>query len=161
MKRYLVILLIASLRFSSQAQTPDCLVFGVVKDIGTHEKLISVRAEALDMKWGRYVTAFVNDSGRYELHLGRNGEWLLTFGARGHVSKRLKILLDGIPEEEWEGGFGMNIDMTLLPEAEGIDYSLFDEPFGIARYNSDSARLEWDLAYTRSMLVRQKKLLKK
>lgn len=145
----------------SSAQVADCLVFGTVKDMRTREKLLTIQAEALDLKWGRYAAASVNDSGRYEMSLGRNGEWLVTINAPGHVSKRVKIMLGGIPEEEWAGGFGMNIDMTLLPKKAGVDYSLFEEPFGIARYNADSARLEWDLDHTERMRARQEELLRK
>jgi len=145
----------------SLAQTPDCLVFGVVKDIDTKDQLESIGVHALDLKWGRTVHAVVSDSGQYEMTLGRNGEWLLTYSAPGYASKRVKILLGGIPEEEWAGGFGMNIDSTMLAEKPGVGYSLFDEPFGIARFNADSSRLEWDLAYTEKMRARQAKLLKR
>lgn len=141
------------------AQHADCYVFGAVMDAVTREPLRGSAVEAIDLKWGRRLEALAGDSGRYALDLGRNGEWQVTYAAPGYVAKRLRILLVGIPPEDWAGGFGMQVDMTMLPEVAGVDYGLFDEPFGIARYNADSARLEWDMAHTGRMRERQRQLL--
>ncbi|MBK9176546.1 MAG: hypothetical protein IPM46_09455 [Flavobacteriales bacterium] len=142
-----------------RAQESDCLVYGVVKDFATAERFMGFSVEAIDRKWGRRVEAATGDSGKYEMVLARNGEWLVTYSVEGYVNKRIQIMLTGIPETEWEGGFGMNVDITMLAEQPGIDYTVLLEPFGIARYNSDSGNIEWDIAYTEGMRERQKLLL--
>lgn len=142
-----------------RAQESDCLVYGVVKDFATAERLAGFGVEALDMKWGRRVEAATGDSGMYEMTLARNGDWLVTYSMEGYVNKHIRIVLLGISEAEWEGGFGMNVDITMLAEQPGIDYTVLLEPFGIARYNSASGNIEWDIAYTEGMRERQKLLL--
>lgn len=138
----------------------DALVYGVVKDLATHEFVNDIMVEASDRKWGRYVEAFVGDSGKYEMGLSRNGEWLVTFSATGYVSKRILLVLTGPTEEDWVGGFGMNVNMTMLKPKRGVDYSLLEEPFGICSYNAETGTFEWDLAYTEKMRERQAALLK-
>ncbi|HRD52485.1 MAG TPA: hypothetical protein PKY96_07545, partial [Flavobacteriales bacterium] len=69
------------------------------------------------------------------------------------------LLLNGPSDEEWVGGYGMNVDMTMIKPKQGVDYSVLDEPFGICRYNSETGNFEWDLAYTEKMRERQMALL--
>ena len=138
----------------------DVLVYGVMKDMRTSARINEMAVEAIDLKWGRWKVAATNDSGKYELDLGRNGEWLLTYSAPGYVSKRIKLMLSGPSAEEWVGGFGMNVDMTMIQVKEGVDFSVLDEPFGICRFNSETAMFEWDMDYTQKMRDRQSALLK-
>ena len=138
----------------------DVLVFGVMRELRTSVRIDEMAVEALDLKWGRWKVAATNDSGKYELDLGRNGEWLVTYSAPGFVSKRIKLMLTGPTPEEWVGGYGMNVDMTMIEPKEGVDYSVLDEPFGICRYNSETGNFEWDMEYTQKMRDRQAALLK-
>lgn len=140
------------------AQQPDVLVFGAVKDMDTGTALAGSAAEAVDRKWGRWVEVAANDTGGYELGLGRNGEWLVTITAPGYVAKKVLLQLNGPTEEEWVGGFGMEIDMNLMREREGVDYSAMEEPFGISRYNREAGNFEWDMAHTAAMRERQQRL---
>ncbi|MBK9148353.1 MAG: hypothetical protein IPM12_11135 [Flavobacteriales bacterium] len=156
--RYLLLVLSGMITAFTIAQ-PDVLVYGLVKDIRTGERPTGISVEAIDLKWGRWKLAATSDSSKYELDLGRNGEWLVTFSVPGYVSKRIKLMLFGPTPEEWVGGFGMNVDMTMIQPQEGVDYSLLEEPFGICRYNSETGMFEWDLAYTEKMRERQAAML--
>lgn len=138
----------------------DAVVFGVMKDMTTRERLSGFTVEATDRKWGRHVVASTLDSGKYHMDLGRNGEWLVTYSAPGYVSKRVLFLLSGPTDEDWVGGFGMNVDITMIKPLPGVDHSVLEEPFGICRYNPESGNFEWDLAYTERMRERQSALLK-
>ncbi|MFZ1694493.1 MAG: hypothetical protein WAT74_14955 [Flavobacteriales bacterium] len=149
-----------TLSLSAAVAQTDAVVYGVVKDLTTREFVNDIMVEASDRKWGRYVEAYVGDSGKYEMNLSRNGEWLVTFSATGYVSKRILLVLAGPTEEDWVGGFGMNVDMTMLKPKRGVDYSLLEEPFGICSYNPETGNFEWDLAYTEKMRERQAALLK-
>lgn len=151
--------LLCGLGATSFAQA-DAVVFGVLKDLGTRERLTGFTVEASDRKWGRHVVANALDSGRYEMGLGRNGEWLVTYSAPGYVSKRVLFQLNGPTDADWVGGFGMNVDITMLKRKDGVDYAVLDEPFGICRYNSETGNFEWDLGYTEKMRERQAALLK-
>jgi hypothetical protein len=155
-----LLLSIAGLISAFTIGQPDVVVYGAVKDIRTGERLTGITVEAIDLKWGRWELAATNDSSKYELDLGRNGEWLLTYSASGYVSKRIKLILFGPTPEEWIGGFGMNVDMTMIQPQEGVDYSILDEPFGICRYNRETGNFEWDLPYTEKMREQQAALLK-
>lgn len=97
-------------------------------------------------------TVLANDSGYYECHLGYQ-QWTLVFEAPGYVPKKLVIEGHDVPEEERNGGHGMNVEMTLFPPVSGRDFSFLNAPIGIARYSAMDSTLTWDTAITDSMRV--------
>lgn len=71
------------------------VAFGVRRGLGTRERLTGFTVEASDRRWGRHVEANAPDSGRYEMGLGRNSEWLVACPAAGYVSNRVLFPLNG------------------------------------------------------------------
>lgn len=53
----------------------------------------------------------------------------------------------------------MNVDITMLKRRVDVDNAVLDEPFGICRFNSETADSEWDLGCTEQMRERQATLL--
>lgn len=157
----LVLLVMSAMAGSNPASAQDTLivVFGTVKDLTSNEPLTDFQVEAMDLKWGRRVLATVSPEGRYELDLLQEGDFMIEYGAPGHAHKRVRVDMHGPTVEEWLGGYGMNVDVRLFREVEGLDLSMGGEPFGICRYDSVADIFSWDLAYTESMRERMKGVL--
>ncbi len=67
---------------------------------------------------------------------------------KGYVFKHVEIDLTGIPEENNEGGFRLELDMTLFHLRPEFDISVMQKPIGKCAYDSDTDNIEFDLAYT-------------
>lgn len=143
----------------ASAQDTLIVVFGTVKDLTSNEPVNEARVEAMDMKWGRRFLATMHPNGRYELPLFQEADLLIEFSAPGHVPKRVRVDMNGPTAEDWLGGYGMNVDVRLFREVEGLDLSMGGEPFGICRYDSVADLFEWDLPYTEGMRDRMKSLV--
>lgn len=154
----LVLPVLFAMAASNPASAQDTLivVFGTVKDLTSNEPLTDFHVEAMDLKWGRRVLAIVYPAGRYELDLMQEGDFIIEYSAPGHVPKRVRVDMRGPTVEEWLGGYGMNVDVRLFREVDGLDLTLGSEPFGICRYDSVADIFSWDLAYIESMRERMK-----
>ena len=135
------------------------VVFGTVMEVSSREAVSDIEVNAIDLKWGRRVIGRVGGGGRYELHFLDEAEYMVEFSAPGFASKRLRLNLHGPTAEDWVGGFGMEIDITLFRELPGLDLSLFEQPMGICNYSKDSARFEWDTVHVNGMRERSLRLL--
>lgn len=94
----------------------------------------------------------MRDSGRYELNITEERNYLITFSAPDFISKSVQVEVAGPTAEQWKGGYGMNVDITLVPESSGHDPALYAEPFGITRFNTVSASYDWDLEHTKARM---------
>ena len=144
----------------SLAQDTLAVVYGTVKDLSTKKPIAAAQVEVLDLKWGRRTIVVANDSGRYDLNLTEEADYLIEYGALGHVPKRVRIVLRGPTPEQWVGGFGMNIDINLFREVLGLDLTMGGEPFGICTFDTTYANFQWDVAYTAGMRDRAEALMK-
>jgi hypothetical protein len=143
-----------SLPQSVSAQQADVVVFGMIKQVDSGTALNGHAVDAIDQKWGRRVRAITGESGKYEIELVRDADWVLEYVARGHQPKRVRMELRGPTADEWLGGFGMNIDMTLYKDEPGVDLTLGGAPIGVCRYDADSGNFVWDLEYTKAMKLK-------
>ncbi|MBK6831942.1 MAG: carboxypeptidase regulatory-like domain-containing protein [Flavobacteriales bacterium] len=142
------------------AQDTLVVVYGVVKDITTKEPLQDVQVDAIDLKYGRRVMATLFQEGRYELDFVQEADYMVEYSAKGYVPKRVRLQLIGLTPEEWEGGYGMEVDITLFRELPELDLTLGGDPMGICRFNHDSLSFEWDLAYTEGKREQMARTLK-
>lgn len=78
-----------------------------------------------------------NKRGRYEVELGRDRIYRLSYSAPGRVRKSVLIAPTNSPDSIWTVGLAMNIDMTLFKEVLRFDYSLLKEDIARARYDAD------------------------
>jgi hypothetical protein len=76
------------------------------------------------------------------------------------VSKNVTINTSSIPEEERQGGMGMNVEMTLFQELPGVDFKLLQQPIGKSKYDPATKNLAWDLAYTAQIQAEMSRMLK-
>ncbi len=135
------------------------VVFGVVKNIGTGDTLTQYTVVATDAADPAHMVQGTVSNGRYELNLMEVRTYRITYSAAGHIPKVVEVQMAGPSEEDWNGGYGMHVDVLLLDQSGDVDGALFNEPFGISRFNSASGNFEWDQEHTRKMRARQAALL--
>ncbi len=135
------------------------VVFGTVKDMTTAKKLDGVTITVYK-NGAKLVDVPTNASGKYEVNLDYGSDYKVMCSKAGYVSKNIAIDTRNIPEEERQGGHGMNIDFTMLAEIPGVDFSILQEPFGKAKYVGATGNFEWDMDYTNRMRDAQARLLK-
>lgn len=158
LRRYLLFLVLLAVT-PLMAQVDNVYVYGSVKDYSTSKRLDGVTVSVL--KDGVKSNAVVTSAnGKYEFNLDYGYEYKIVFDKPGMVGKNVVIDTKGIPDEERVGGIAMNVEMTLIQEIPGIDYSILLEPFGKSRYDGGEGMLSWDLAYTEQMRAAQNRLMK-
>jgi chemotaxis protein histidine kinase CheA len=90
-------------------------------------------------------------NGQYFLELPLRGNYILIFEAEGAISKRVQVDGTVLPEDAGLDGFRLELDMALFDYIEGFDESILETPIGIAVFDIDSERIEFDLAHTADM----------
>lgn len=147
------------LNSASLSAQDKVMVYGTVKDMGSAKKLDGVVVTVF--KNGAKLTEVVtNASGKYEVYLDYGADFKVMCSKPGFVGKNISIDTRNVPEEERIGGHGMNIDFTMMVEIQGVDYSVLQQPFGMANYVKASGNFEWDMEYTSRMRDAQARLLK-
>lgn len=134
----------------SNAQAQDEIyVYGHIRRYENRASIPNARVLLFPSE-GTTDTILANDTGYYECHLDYL-YWTLVFESPGLISKT--VVIDGldVPEQEREGGHGMNVDMTLFAPMPGRDFSFLEEPIGVARYSPVDSSLVWDPVVTDSM----------
>lgn len=144
----LLILVFAGLAGSSQDTKDVIYVYGYVKDDNTQQKISNgfVRVSGSN---GTSIDLPFSTTGKFEVDLDFGNQFKISFNAPGYVSKYLIIETDSIPKQDQAGGFGFDIEINLFKKEEGVDYSLFDIPVGIAKYYSSIGEIAFDREYTR------------
>ncbi len=95
--------------------------------------------------------------GKFIVRLDLNCVYELVFSKQGFFSKKL-VFTTKVPSEDvgiWNNKFAIE----LIPEIEGFDASLFDEPIGKFEFNATVGDFDYDLVYTTNMQKRIKALM--
>ena len=141
-------------RFAQASAQDDILLYGTITDYISGMPLQDARV-VVASEASKRDTLFADSTGSYSIHVDYDHQWQLWYEAPGRVTKRVAIDARGIPEEDREGGHGMDIGMTLFLAEPGKDYSVLQDPMGIARYVDPTGNIEWDMA----MVERMKRLI--
>lgn len=141
------------------AQVDVVMVYGTVKDHSTAKKIDGVVVTVLK-NGGKLLEVPTNASGKYEVNLDYGSEYKILLSKKGYVSKNIVIDTRDIPEEDRQGGHGINADFSMLQELAGMDFSLLLEPFGKAKFDRAAGNISWDMEYTGRMRDLQIKLTK-
>ena len=153
------VLFLMSFGLGLSAQVDVVVVFGTVKDMNSSKKLDGVTI-TIFKNGGKLVEVPTNASGKYEVNLDYGAEYKVMCSKAGFVGKNISIDTRNIPEEERQGGHGMNIDFTMMTDLPGVDFSVLLEPFGKAKYDGATGNFAWDMEYINRMRDAQARLLK-
>ncbi|MBL7952323.1 MAG: hypothetical protein JNM62_11465 [Flavobacteriales bacterium] len=139
------------------AQVDNVMIYGTVKDLTSSKKLDGVTVTVFK-NGAKLIDVPTNASGKYEVNLDYGSDYKIMVSKTGFVGKNITIDTRNVPEEERQGGHGMNIDFSMLTDLPGIDYSILNEPFGKANYAAGT--FAWDIDYTNKMRDAQARLMK-
>lgn len=93
-------------------------------------------------------TAFTARNGRFEFFLDRGYDYLIWFHKPGMVTKYIRIDAREIPLVPDVPFYEMYVQMTMFVWLDGMDYSLLDQPVGMAYYKHSVRNLSWNIEYT-------------
>lgn len=141
------------------AQDSTLYVYGKVREYITAGSAWPFAVVAVDVRDTTHrVQARANASGRYELVLHAGRLYVVAYHGRRMLTKMVLMDTRGPEAAQWRDGFGMQVDMMLLPPVEGVDASVLKEPVGRCAFNRSTGRFEWDRAYAEAMKPRLSRL---
>ncbi len=145
---FLLLLLLAANAGISQE---DIRVNGSVKEVDSNQKMENVEVQILQdgKTFDSYKTS---GSAKFEFNLPLGSIYEIKFSKNGFVSKKIQINTKYIPEEDQEGGFKLDLDMSLFAYVEGFNESILEEPIGIAQYDAERNAIEFDFDYTNKIM---------
>ena len=129
----------------------DIHIYGAVKEMETNHKLESVLVQVTQdgKTFDSYTTS---GSSKFEFDLPLGHLYEINFSKSDYVGKKIQINTKYIPEEDQEGGFKLDLDMSLFAYIEGFNEAILDEPIGIAAYDAERNSIEFDFDYTRQIM---------
>ncbi|MDG1262155.1 MAG: hypothetical protein P8H59_06855 [Flavobacteriales bacterium] len=127
------------------------LAYGSIKNSETKKKMDGI--EIVVLKDGSPFDDFVTTgSGKYEFELPLGHDYIISYSKEGFVPKKLQVNTKGIPAEDMEGGFQMNLEVTIFEYIEGFDLSIVESPVGKANFSAQQNSIDWDMNYTGRMM---------
>lgn len=141
------------------AQNDVVYINGYVKDDNNGLKLAEVKISLIQD--GKLLTTYTTPgTGKFELDLAFDHDFEVHFDKPGYVAKFLKIDTRNVPKEDRVGGFGFDIDMSLFETIEGVNFDLFKQPVGIAKFTAATHAVNFDFEYTKQFLAQIEALKK-
>lgn len=140
------LMVVAGILFGATATAAHLRIVGTVTDKFTAAPLADAQVRVY--RNGEKVrTLSTGPTGRYELLLENNADFVIRFVRPGHVTKCFTVSTHG---PEWAGDRSVKevfIEMTMFERVADLDLSFFDLPMGIARFDPLNGRMDWDEAY--------------
>lgn len=129
----------------------DIHIYGTVKEVETNHKLESVLVQVTQdgKTFDSYTTT---GSSKFEFDLPLGHLYEIKFSKSDYIGKKIQINTKYIPEEDQEGGFKLDLDMSLFAFIEGFNEDILEEPIGIAAYDAERNSIEFDFDYTRQIM---------
>lgn len=135
----------------AHGQTPDFVLNGVVKSRDTRMVMPGttiVAKDTLTKSDVAYRVSTLSDRrGKYKLSLPYDGVYAIEYQAQGHVTKRLVIDLTNTRPKDREGGHAMSLEIVIFPQHGQVDYSAFDQPVAVCRFDRKQKKFAWDEEY--------------
>lgn len=92
----------------------------------------------------------ISKKGKFDLKFGLDADYKLSFGKPGYITKIVEINTD-VPVEIVESNPDfppVKLIINLLPETEGVDISIFEQPIAILSYNYELDDFTFDKEYS-------------
>ncbi|HRO99672.1 MAG TPA: hypothetical protein PLN54_09590 [Flavobacteriales bacterium] len=120
---------------------------GVVTEYATGEGMKGVQVRLVKDSVER-ETVITPWNGTYELYLERGYDYIVWFHREDLVTKHVRIDAREIPLRPDVPFYDMDVQVTMFTWIEGFDFSIFDQPVGMAEYKHSVRNLNWDIDYT-------------
>jgi len=145
---------------SVHAQHNDVYVVGTVNGLDLKPVKSATTVVARDTNdVSTEIMATVKKKAGYDLLLPLGKVYRLDFDAVGYVQKHVIIDLASPVVPPRHDGFGMKIEVALIPKVDDVDYSACLKPIGLARYFPVHDEIFWDVPYTESIKPAMKQLI--
>ncbi len=128
----------------------DLNIHGVISDAMSSAKIEGVKI-TVKMDGSVHDSFTTRANGKYEFYLDVGARYEFIYEKDGFVSRSLIIDSKNLPEEVVGPGIIMPTDMSMYEITEAMkdmDMSVFDQPIGIASYDSMEQDLLWDFEHT-------------
>ena len=102
-----------------------------------------------------YVTFNADEKGEYKFNLPVNHNYSVVYGGEDFVNK--EILIDAYKLPKNKHGQNVQLDLGLLKDFEGVDYSFLNAPVALISYDE----LAGELSYDKKHYKRQSKAMYK
>ncbi len=151
----ILLFLSVSINLFSQENENVLIVRGLVDE--DYEPLRNVKITVLnDSK--KVKEAYTDTKGEFELQLGLNKEFTLTFTKEGYVSKKV-FVNSAIPEGE-TGNWAVEFPLGLFKMYPGLDISALDNPVTKIQYIEKENGFGYDRLYTEKMMGKVEKIMR-
>ena len=140
----------AALAASLGAQAFHIELHGIVTDYFTGDPIRDVQVRMVKDGIER-ETVLTKKDGKYAFTLDRGYTYLIWFYKSGLVTKHVKIDAQAIPPIPDVPFYDMYLQMTLFEWVDGVDFSVFEHPVGLAEYVHSVRKLTWDVEYTKAV----------
>ncbi len=130
------------------AQRDVLQVFGVLTDFDAGKGMKGAAVIATDtLAPASVLHAKVKSNGKFTVDLPLGRVYRVVFEAPDHAAKNVVIDTQGIPQVYSKDGFGMELKIPLPRIYPSMDYSILNQPIGIARYDATQTEIVWDSAH--------------
>ncbi len=143
-----IMTLIAScfLALSCCAQTFFIDLHGLVTDYSSATPLKDVLVHVASTD--QTSDLLTKKDGAYSVQLKKGVDYHISFIKKGMVTKMVRIDTRAVPEYPDVPFYDMDLQVTLFPYIEEVDFSFFDEPIALAEYRHSVRSVNWDNDYT-------------
>jgi hypothetical protein len=93
-------------------------------------------------------TVLTQRNGRYELYLERGYDYLIWFHREDLVTKYVRIDARDIPLFPDVPYYEMDLQMTMFRWIDKFDFTIFNDPVGMAAYRHSVRNMYWNVDYT-------------
>lgn len=131
-------------------QAQDVFIYGIIKALPDKLPIEQAEITILDETGMPMDATTSGDSGYYQFGLSLDRVYRIEYTANGAIPKALIFDLRNVntSSEDIEGGWGMNVDVTLYPEIDAVPDSLIAIPFGISSWSAADTMFQWDMRHT-------------
>ncbi len=169
MIRFLLLLVFATFFYtklcSQNLESKDnrLLAYGTLKDKLTSAPLSNGNI-TLIAEEDTILQQPLDTKGRFEFEFYYDSKYNLYFNCPGYQSKYIEINTHNVPKRDRTGGFGFDLDMSLLPLSEAPDPKYFEKPVAKASFKWKDRSIGFDYDYSkrriREIEAARKRLIK-
>ena len=132
----------------SEPKDNTLLAYGTLKDQLTSDPL-SEGYITLIAEGDTILQQPIDGKGRFEFNFYYDNKFVVYFNCPGYQSKHIEINTHNVPKRDRAGGFGFDLDMSLLPLSEAPDPKYFEEPIGKVAFKWRDRSLGFDYDYSK------------
>ncbi len=134
----------------------EVLVYGVVKNRCNKERITGFVTVTNEKGNSQKYPVTLDDEG-FGFYLDYGDLYEVSFESIGFYQSKLVFDTRDVPEVYQVGGQGFDLDMSIVPILEGVDYSVYEKPIGKALYQKEYRAIAFSREYASEVEIEMKK----